>query len=75
MSADDVALPAFADGRAAIDPYRLVVGSTAANPQHATAGWDRRAAGRTDARQLHRRCSAYYVSSANNSSYTLCQAK
>ena len=50
MSADNVALPAFADGRAAIDPYRLVVGSTAANPQHATAGWDRRTDGRLDGR-------------------------
>jgi len=50
-------------GRAAIDRYLLDAGPTAANPRQRRAnGTDRR----TDARQLHRPCSAYYAGSANN---------
>jgi len=47
----------------------MAVGRTAANLQQrraAAAGLDRQTDGRTDARQLHRPCSAYCAASANN---------
>jgi len=42
-SADNVALPAFGAGRAAIERYLLPAGRKAANAQQqrAAAGWDR----------------------------------
>ena len=67
-SADNVVLLAFAaDRRAAIDRYLLAGGPKAANLQQrrAATGWDRRTDRRTDARQLHRPCSAHYASRAN----------
>jgi len=81
-----VALPAFAAvcraaarllltaGCAAIDRYLLAAGPTAANPQRqrAAAGWDRQTGGRTDARHLHRACSASYAGSANNNEHQNC---
>ena len=49
---------------AAVDRHLLPARRSAANPPHAAQAverWDREADGRTDARPLHRPCSAYYA--------------
>jgi len=53
----------------AVDRHVLPSGRSAANPPHAATAverWDRQTDGRTDARPLHRPCSAYYADSVNN---------
>ena len=69
-------LPAFAAEHrracsmapAVIDRYLLPAGRSAADPPAAVVAvdrWDRETDGRTDARALHKRCSAYYVGDAS----------
>ena len=57
--------PLLLSAPAAGDRYLLPAGRSAANPP-ATDQHDRQRDGQTDARPLHRPCSAYYAGSVNN---------
>ena len=52
-------------GCAAIDRYHLPAERTAANSQRMMEQTDKRTDRQTNARRLHRTCTAYYVSSVN----------